>query len=107
MQNQFSRTQLLLGKPAMETLANSRVAVFGVGGVGGYTVEVLARSGVGAIDIIDGKARLVRENYCDGLGDCLPSCPTGAITFEERDALEYDDAAVKRTQEKAKKKKVN
>lgn len=53
MQNQFSRTQLLLGKPTMETLANSRVAVFGVGGVGGYAVEVLARSGVGAIDIID------------------------------------------------------
>ena len=53
MQNQFSRTQLLFGKPAMETLRQSRVAVFGVGGVGGYVVEVLARSGVGAIDIID------------------------------------------------------
>lgn len=53
MQNQFSRTEMLLGKPAMETLRNSRVAVFGVGGVGGYAVEVLARSGVGAIDIFD------------------------------------------------------
>lgn len=53
MQNQFSRTQLLLGRPAIDTLAGSRVAVFGVGGVGGYVVEVLARSGVGAIDIID------------------------------------------------------
>ncbi len=53
MQNQFSRTQLLLGKPAIDTLTASRVAVFGVGGVGGYVVEVLARSGVGAIDIID------------------------------------------------------
>ncbi len=53
MQNQFSRTQLLFGKPAMDTLAASRVAVFGVGGVGGYVVEVLARSGVGAIDVID------------------------------------------------------
>ena len=53
MQNQFSRTQLLLGKPAINTLHGSRVAVFGVGGVGGYVVEVLARSGVGAIDIID------------------------------------------------------
>lgn len=52
-QNQFSRTQLLLGKPAIDTLAGSRVAVFGVGGVGGYVVEVLARSGVGAIDVID------------------------------------------------------
>ena len=53
MQNQFSRTQLLLGKPAIDTLNGSRVAVFGVGGVGGYVVEVLARSGVGAIDVID------------------------------------------------------
>lgn len=53
MQNQFSRTQLLLGKPAMDTLAGSRVAVFGIGGVGGYVVEVLARSGVGELDIID------------------------------------------------------
>ena len=53
MQNPFVRTQMLLGKAAMETLAHSRVAVFGVGGVGGYAVEVLARSGVGAIDLID------------------------------------------------------
>ena len=50
---QFARTQLLLGAEAMEKLKNSRVAVFGVGGVGGYSVEALARSGVGAIDIID------------------------------------------------------
>lgn len=53
MLNEFSRTQLLLGQDAMERLANSRVAVFGVGGVGGYTVEALARSGVGALDLID------------------------------------------------------
>lgn len=53
MQNQFSRTQLLLGEPAMRTLAGAHVAVFGVGGVGSYVVEVLARSGVGAIDIFD------------------------------------------------------
>lgn len=53
MLNQFSRTQLLFGVEAMERLAGSRVAVFGVGGVGGYTVEALARSGVGAIDLID------------------------------------------------------
>ena len=45
MQDQYSRTQLLLGKEAMEKLHNSRVAVFGIGGVGGYTVEALARSG--------------------------------------------------------------
>lgn len=53
MLNQFSRTQLVFGKEAMDKLKNSRVAVFGIGGVGGYTVEALARSGVGAIDIID------------------------------------------------------
>ena len=53
MQNQFSRTQLLMGKPALHTLMGSRVAVFGVGGVGGYVVEALARSGVGELDIID------------------------------------------------------
>lgn len=53
MNNQFSRTGLLLGEEAMDRLANARVAVFGVGGVGGYTVEALARSGVGTIDIID------------------------------------------------------
>ena len=53
MQNQFSRTQLLLGPEAMARLAACRVAVFGVGGVGGYTVEALARSGIGALDLID------------------------------------------------------
>ena len=44
--------------------------------------------------MIDGKAKLTKENYCDGLGDCLPACPTGAITFEEREAPAYDEAAV-------------
>ena len=53
MLNQFSRTELLLGKESMERLANARVAVFGVGGVGGYTVEALVRSGVGTMDLID------------------------------------------------------
>lgn len=53
MLDRFSRTQLIFGKEAMDRLKGSRVAVFGVGGVGGYTVEALARSGVGAIDIID------------------------------------------------------
>ncbi|MBQ1411598.1 MAG: tRNA threonylcarbamoyladenosine dehydratase [Clostridia bacterium] len=53
MSHPFSRTQLLLGKDAMETLAASRVAVFGVGGVGGFAVEALARSGVGTLDLID------------------------------------------------------
>lgn len=53
MQNQFTRTELLLGKEAMDILRKSRVIVFGVGGVGGYVTEVLVRSGVGAIDIVD------------------------------------------------------
>lgn len=53
MLNQFSRTELLFGKENMERLAHSRVAVFGIGGVGGYTVEALARSGVGTLDLID------------------------------------------------------
>lgn len=53
MLNQFSRTELLLGKEAMEKLRNSRVAVFGIGGVGGYVCEALVRSGVGAFDLID------------------------------------------------------
>lgn len=53
MLNQFSRTQLLFGPEAMERLAKSRVAVFGIGGVGGYAVEALVRSGIGALDLID------------------------------------------------------
>ena len=53
MLNQFSRTQLLYGKEAMDRLSSSRVAVFGIGGVGGYVIEALARSGIGALDLID------------------------------------------------------
>lgn len=53
MREEFSRTEMLLGAEAMEKLARSRVAVFGVGGVGGYVCEALARSGVGALDLID------------------------------------------------------
>ena len=53
MLNQFSRTELLIGKEGMEKLKNSRVAVFGIGGVGGYVCEALVRSGVGAFDLVD------------------------------------------------------
>lgn len=53
MLNQFSRTQLLFGAEGMEKLYGARVAVFGIGGVGGYTVEALARSGIGTLDLID------------------------------------------------------
>ncbi len=53
MLNQFSRTELMLGSNAMKKLSESRVAVFGIGGVGGYTVEALSRSGIGSLDLID------------------------------------------------------
>ena len=53
MHEQFFRTQMLLGTEALERLQNARVAVFGIGGVGGYTVEALARSGIGQLDLID------------------------------------------------------
>lgn len=52
----------------------------------------------GAIEMIDGKAKLTREDYCDGLGDCLPACPVDAISSEEREAPAYDEAAVKQAQ---------
>ena len=50
-----------------------------------------------------GKAKLLRDDYCDGLGDCLPSCPTGAISFVEREAAEYNETEVKKNLEKKKK----
>ena len=53
MTNQFSRTELLIGEKGIEKLKNSKVIVFGIGGVGGYVVEALARAGIGAIDIVD------------------------------------------------------
>lgn len=54
----------------------------------------------GAIEMIDGKATLTREDYCDGLGDCLPACPVDAISFEEREAPAYNEAAVLETKAK-------
>ena len=53
MHEQFLRTQMLLGTEALERLQRARVAVFGIGGVGGYTLEALARAGIGALDLID------------------------------------------------------
>jgi ferredoxin len=50
----------------------------------------------GAIELVEGKAKLISDIYCDGLGDCLPQCPTGAIEIIEREALEYDDDAVQK-----------
>ncbi|MEZ4599472.1 MAG: 4Fe-4S binding protein [Syntrophotaleaceae bacterium] len=55
----------------------------------------------GAIQIVDGKARLVADNLCDGLGACLGDCPKGAITIEQRDADEFDETEVKKVQEKS------
>ena len=55
-----------------------------------------------AIAIVDGKAKLIRDDYCDGFGDCLPVCPADAISFVEREALPYDEEAVKENQRKAK-----
>ena len=52
----------------------------------------------GAIGMVNGKAKLLRDDYCDGLGDCLPACPVDAIRFVEREALPYDEAAVKLAQ---------
>lgn len=57
----------------------------------------------GAIGMVNGKAKLLRDDYCDGLGDCLPVCPTGAITFEEREAAAYDEEAVNARLEEKKK----
>ena len=53
MDNLFARTEVLIGSDALKQLNNSRVAIFGIGGVGGYVLEALARSGVGALDLID------------------------------------------------------
>lgn len=55
-----------------------------------------------AIAMLDGKAKLIRDDYCDGFGDCLPVCPADAISFVEREALPYDEEAVKENQRKAK-----
>ena len=67
--NQFSRTQLLLGQESMDLLADATVAVFGIGGVGGYTVEALARSGVGHFVLVDDDKSLPDQyqpsDYCD------------------------------------------
>lgn len=54
----------------------------------------------GAIEMVNGKAKLTKEHYCDGLGDCLPACPTNAISFEVREAPAYDEEAVKASKTK-------
>lgn len=59
----------------------------------------------GAIGMVDGKAKLLREDYCDGLGDCLPACPVDAICFEMREAPAYDEAAVLKAKAENEKKR--
>ena len=56
----------------------------------------------GAIEMVNGKAKLAKEDFCDGFGDCLPACPTGAITFEEREAPAYNENAVNEAKQKKK-----
>ena len=72
MWEQFSRTEMLLGSQAMQALAAAHVAVFGVGGVGGYVVEALARSGVGALTLVDADG-----SGCGGACCCYQSRSPG------------------------------
>ena len=115
MSEQFSRTELLLGSESMERLANSRVAVFGIGGVGGYVVEALVRSGIGAVDLIDSdtvcesnlnrqiiatkstigqfKVDAMKERIMDIYSDCQVTthrCFYLPETAEEFDFTQYD-----------------
>ena len=55
----------------------------------------------GAIGMVNGKAKLLRDDHCDGLGDCLPSCPMNAISFEEREVPAYNEAAVLATKKRS------
>lgn len=59
-----------------------------------FSFPISADMALRSIAMVNGKAKLMRDDYCDGLGDCLPACPTGAISFVEREAAAYDEAAV-------------
>ena len=115
MLNEFSRTQMLLGKPAMDALAGARVAVFGVGGVGSFAAEAVARAGIGANDLLDDdkvcltninrqliathrtigqkKVEVMRERILDINPKCIVTaheCFYGAENAEEYDLSVYD-----------------
>jgi len=115
MSEQFSRTEMLLGSEAVEKLKNARVAVFGIGGVGSYTVEALARAGVGALDLIDSdtvaksninrqiialhstvgrpKTEVAAERVRDIYPDCKVTCHNIFVlpeTLEQFDLASYD-----------------
>ena len=111
MISQFSRTKLLFGREAMDRLSEKRVAVFGVGGVGGFTVEALARSGIGAIDVIDNdtvaftnlnrqiiathstlgrdKVEVIRERILDINPDCKVTAHKCFFLPETRDQFDF------------------
>ena len=92
MLNQFSRTQLLLGEEAMDKLKNSRVAVFGVGGVGGYVCEALARSGVGTFDLIDDdKVEVMKERILDINPDAQVNVHQCFFLPENADDFPFDE----------------
>ena len=115
MKEQFIRTRLLLGDEGLERLKNARVAVFGVGGVGGFVIEALVRSGIGAIDLIDSdtvdisnlnrqiiathsslgrlKTEVMRERIADINPDCqvtVHNCFYLPETEDQFDFKEYD-----------------
>lgn len=110
MEEQFSRTEMLLGEGTAEALARKRVAIFGVGGVGSYVVEALARSGVGAIDLVDSdrvclsniNRQLVALHSTLGeykvdvakrrVLDIFPNCRVEAkrVFFDEKTAADFD-----------------
>lgn len=111
MENQFSRTQMMLGKDGIDRLKKSRVAVFGVGGVGGYTVEALARTGVGTLDLIDNdtvsisninrqiiathrtvgrlKIEVARERVLEINPNCTVNCHTTFFTHDTADEFDF------------------
>ena len=110
MSNQFSRTEMLVGAAALEKLARARVAVFGLGGVGGYAVEALARSGVGGLDLVDNDVialsnlnrqilathRTIGQNKTDAaaarVAEIYPACKVRTFNtfFLPENAAEFD-----------------
>lgn len=96
MLDQFSRTQLLLGADGMQKLHGARVAVFGIGGVGGYTVEALARSGVGALDLIDDD-RVCLTNLNRQIFATRKTVGQYKVDVAQQRILEINPAAIVRT----------
>ena len=91
MSEQFSRTEILIGKEGLERLKNSYVAVFGVGGVGGYVVEALARSGVGRLDLIDNDncelMNSIIKSIKGKIESCFKYCHSEPAVFQGEESL--------------------